>query len=182
MSAAFDYNEYDSISLALKKEESHRMLSYYRAFGWDEYERREDMRYFDIVHIKLMRRHKIPNKDRLQLLQVKMEALVNNFARVRKNKHSHSLLLGVGMGVLCVSLIALGSVLIFRKLLLSLALSFISLGAVIPFFTVAAVKRILISENKRYAEKFKEMTAGISRIIAEAKKLYSAEVENDEKE
>ena len=172
MISEFDYNEYDSISLALKNEESARMLSYYSAFGWEEYERRDDFRYFDIVHVKLKRHHKIPNKDRLQLLQVKMEASVNNFADIRKNKHASSIFLAVLLVVFSLAFIALGFFLAMRKIFISMAVSFLALGVLMPFALIPIIKKISLSECRRYAEKFKEMTAVISRIVAEARNLY----------
>ena len=57
-----DYHEYDTISIALKKEALDKMLEYYGAFGWQVYERNEDAKYFDIAHVRLVRKHKIKNK------------------------------------------------------------------------------------------------------------------------
>lgn len=175
-----DYNEYDSISLALKENESERMISYYRAFGWEVYERREDKRYFDIVHVKLKRAHKIVAKDRLQLLQVKMEYLVNSFAAARKNKHSRSLIAALTLGVFAAGFIALGVCLLAAGMLLALSISLLAFGLVSPLFIVPLVKRIFKLENKIYAVKFKEMTAGVSRIIREAEKLLGGENEKRE--
>ncbi len=170
-----DYNEYDSISLVLKENESERMLAYYRAFGWEVYERREDKRYFDILHIKLKRRHKIPNKDRLQLLQVKMEATVNSFAISRKNKHSPSLITALTVGVISLALVALGIWLLTMNLLIAMAVASITLGTVTPLFLIGVVKKMVEKENERFTVKFKEMTSEISRIISLAKKLYGGD-------
>lgn len=175
MSNEFDYNEYDSISLALKENESERMLSYYKAFGWSEYEKKEDKRYFDIVHIKLMRRHKIPNKDKLQLLQVKMESLVNSFASVRKNKHSKSVISALSLGILALGILVLGIILLINRSLIPLAVAMIILSAVSPLAIVPFVKSTVKKEKQSFAAKFKEMTSEISEIISRAKKLYGEE-------
>lgn len=175
MSNEFDYNEYDSISLALKENESERMLSYYKAFGWSEYEKQEDKRYFDIVHIKLMRRHKIPNKDKLQLLQVKMESLVNRFASVRKNKHSKSVISALSLGILALGILVIGIILLINRSLIPLAVAMIILSAVSPLAIVPFVKSTVKKEKQSFAAKFKEMTSEISEIISRAKKLYGEE-------
>jgi hypothetical protein len=179
MSNEFDYNKYDSISLALKENEYERMISYYRAFGWEEYEKNEDKRYFDIVHAKLMRPHKIENKDRLQLLQVKMEYAVNRFAQLRKNKHSRSVIFGLTLGILALGLAALGVMLLLNDVLLPLSVALLSLGLASPLFIVPFVKETANKENKSFARSFKEMTSEISEIISKAKKLCGEE--NDEK-
>lgn len=178
MKYLLDYNEYDSISLALKENESERILTYYEAFGWEIYEKREDIRYFDIIHIKLKRRHVIPNKDRLQLLQVKMEAAVNGFAIARKNKHTASVITGLTLGVFALAFLVLGIFLIIKGWLLPMAVAFITLGALAPLLLIPMIRNTVKKENDRFAAKFKAMTAEISRIISLAKKLYGGE--NDE--
>ena len=181
MKTNFDYNEYDSLSLALKANESQRMLSYYEAFGWEEYDSREDRRYFDIVHVKLKRKHKIENKDRLQLLQVKMENEVNRFAVDRKYKHSRSVSVGATLSVFSIAAIGFSTFFIIRKLVIPLAVSVGALGVVMPFITIPLVKKIVENEKKNYALKFKEMTSKISRIISEAKKLSGGLDEKSDK-
>ena len=175
MSNEFDYNEYDSISLALKENEYERMLSYYRAFGWEEYEKNEDKRYFDIVHAKLKRPHKIENKDRLQLLQVKMEYVVNRFALTRKNKHAKSVIFALTLGVFALGFVILGIMLLINELLLPLSVSLCVLGVALPLFIVPLVKETVKKEQQSFAAKFKEMTSEISEIISRAKKLYGEE-------
>ena len=175
MKENFDYNEYDILSLALKENESLRLLEYYAAFGWQEYERCEDKRYFDIIHIKLLRRHKIPNKDRLQLLQVKMENVVNRFAFARKTKHSRSIIIALSLGIFSLGLLSISIYLLINQVLpiLSISLFFVVLG--ISVGTFLAVRRIVKRENSEFMLKFKEMTSDIARIISRAKKLYRGE-------
>ncbi len=174
-SSEFDYNEYDSISLALKENESERMLGYYKAFGWEEYEIREDKRYFDIVHIKLKRRHKIRNKDRLQLLQVKMESVVNRFALARKNKHSKSIIAGLTLGVLALAFLTISIMLFVEQILIPLSAAFFIVGIALSAAIAPVVKSTVKKENQSFAVKFKEMTSEISRIIFSAEKLYGGE-------
>lgn len=177
MREELNFMDYDSISLALKEKEFERMLSYYASFGWVEYERSEDKRYFDIVHTKLKRQHKIANKDRLQLLQVKMEAEVNRFALVRKNKHSRSIITALSLGIFALALVSLGIWLLISRTLAPLAIALCALGVISPIVTVPFVKRTVAKENARFAKKFKEMTSRISRILSEAKRLSGVENE-----
>lgn len=177
MDKGYDYNEFDSISLALKEEELDKMLSYYKAFGWQEYERNEDRRYFDIVHIRLIRKHKISNKSKLQLLQVKMEAAVNRFAAVRKNKHSRSICFILTTAVLGAALAFLGLYLSFTLYqsgfkLAPLFSSISLIGVAVPLLLIPKMKALVREEKRVFLAKFKEMTSEISRIISKAKKLY----------
>ncbi len=175
MECDIDYNEYDSISLMLKENEAERILTYYAAFGWEVYEKRDDGRYFDIVHIKLKRRHSISNKDRLQLLQVEMETTVNRFAYTRKNKYSRSLISALTMGLVSLAFVIFGILLILKGSLVTLAISSIALGALTPVVFLPMIKNTVKEDRKRFALKFKAMTAEISRIISLAKNLYGEE-------
>jgi hypothetical protein len=173
-----DYNEYDSLSILIKKKESSAILSYYKSFGWEEYERRDDKRYFDILHIKLKRRHKIPNKDRLQFLQVEMENVLNTFSVFRKKRHLRSFISSLFFAFFAISLVSLGVFLIFLKLAVAFAVSLVAFGIVSAIFAFPIVKKISVSENKRYILKFKETASSISRIIFQAERLLNKKCQN----
>ena len=166
----FDYNEYDSLSVLIKRKESSAILSYYNSFGWEEYERRDDRRYFDIIHIKLKRRHKIPNKDRLQLLEIEMENAINRLAVLRGKKHWRTVAFAVLLSILSLFIAAIGVSLVLYKLS-PLGVSLIALAVLPSFFALPLLRKNFDSENKAYASKFKETTATIGRIIAKAERL-----------
>lgn len=177
-----DYHEYDTISIALKKEALDKMLEYYGAFGWQVYERNEDAKYFDIAHVRLVRKHKIKNKDALQYLQVRMEAVVNRFAAVRKNRHARSVSFGLTLSLAALGLIAGGFMLAALKggaLFVSLGVASCFAGLSIGALTVPVVRKTVRHEKTRFSSKFKEMGSEIVRIIGSAKKLYGENYEKN---
>ena len=85
-----DYNEYDHLRLTVKKDKVNEVVSAYNAFLFEEVERGEDKRYSDVFHLDLKRPHKIPNKDKLQYLQVQYEWAINKRAKAENEKHYKS--------------------------------------------------------------------------------------------
>ena len=177
-----DFEKYDTLSLVLKKEELVRMLGFYESFGWREYERLEDSKYFDIAHVRLFREHKIPNKDRLQLLQVKMETKINAFASARRKKHSKSVSIAVAFAVFGLLVFLFGMRLAFEaEKLFVFGISLSAVGLVIPLALIPAVKKCAEKENKRFASCFKTLAADMSRILSAAEKLYGGDELGSEK-
>ncbi len=177
----FDYNKYDRLSLALKADALEKMLEYYSAFGWEEYERKDDSRYIDIVHVVLYREHKIPNKDKLQLLQLRMEGAVNKFAVSRRDRHAPSLILMLAASIFGTLLIALGALLAIehRTVPMIITGSFISLvGLITPISIIPKIKRMFKAENERFMLAYREMGAVISRTISAAQRLREDKLEN----
>ncbi len=176
----YDYNKYDSISLALKADALDRMLEFYKVFGWELYEKEEDRRYFDIVHVRLIREHKIENKDKLQLLQIKMEKAVNSFAVKRRDRHAGSTVLGLTSGVFSLLLIIFG---IFSVLKLSAPLSLflgipmMAVGIILPVSLIVPLRRMLKRENKSFMAAYREMGAEISKILSKVEKIRRGENE-----
>ncbi len=171
---AFDYNSYDRLSLELKTEAKGSMLEYYLAFGWEPYLEEADSRYADIVHVDLRRPHNIPNKDRLQLLQVKMESAVNRFAIARRDRHSVSLIMSLSFALGGAVSIALGALIAFKLsglpfIILGSALALI--GLAVPLFLIPTFIRIFKNENKKYMAAYSKMGADIARIIVLAREL-----------
>lgn len=71
-----DY-ENDRIDVAVKRDKQEEFCRSYREFGWELAESRPDARYGNIVHLVFRRPHALPNKDALQLLQVRLEIVWN---------------------------------------------------------------------------------------------------------
>ncbi len=173
-----DYNTYDSISLVLKKEALENMLSYYAELGWSEYERHEDSRYFDLIHVKLVRPHKIANKDKLQLLQVKLEAAVNRLGQDRRHKHSRSVIFG--LTALVISLLFLGFgvpfVIFFDEIWqLSVGICSIVLGLLIPALLIRPFLSMIDKERDEFGKRYKKTSAEIVRIIECARRQRRGE-------
>ena len=73
--------EYDHMSLDVKRGKAEKFRHSCEDFGWQQVERRADRRYADIVHLRFRRPHAIANKDALQLLQVRLEIAWNTIGR-----------------------------------------------------------------------------------------------------
>ncbi len=168
-----DYNKYDSLSLALKSELVDKMLSYYEKLGWRVFEKYEDKKYMNIVHVTLVREHVIKNKDKLQLLQVKLESLINRMAKDRKRKHSKTLILSLSSSLFLVISLALGIFLAMRDVpaltLVGACLIFFGVGGFFAHIPVSV--KTYRNENTAYARKFKRTSAEIVRLIERANEL-----------
>lgn len=173
-----DYNEFDSISLVLKRDVLENMLSYYSELGWREYERYEDKKYFDLIHLTLVRSHKIENKDRLQLLQVRLEAAVNRIGVDRKYKHSRSTVLG--LSVLAASVVFITAAIGFGFFSsypwrTPVSISALVLGVLIPAVFVSPFCRLIRKEKDLFLKKYKKNSAEIICIIEDARRLGNEE-------
>lgn len=178
MSDSYDYRIHDRIEIAVKRGELQRLLGYYELFGWRELERRDGAHLGSVVHVELLRPHKIPNKDKLQLLQVKMEATVNSMAIAKRNKHLSSLFAGLGLSLCAIALIALGLPLAFAGRP-ALGIPLFSLGAALSFAAPLVVRRLLLREERRYSARYKAGVSEILRTLNAAVKLRGQD--SDEK-
>ncbi|MCD8309032.1 MAG: hypothetical protein LUD19_04175 [Clostridia bacterium] len=106
-----DYMNEDSLSVAVKADVAEEMKKWYSAFGWTLTEEQPDKVYIDLVHMKFARPHKIENKDRLQLLQVRFEMMLNLISRTKRRVNFLTALLCTGLFLLGAAIIGCGVVL-----------------------------------------------------------------------
>lgn len=99
---------FDTLTVSVRCEREEEIERAYAALGWTQTERTEDARYSDLAVLRLRRPHKIPHKDRLQLLQVYLEQAYNTLAIREKYKWSRSLSLGLSCGLLGITAIVAG--------------------------------------------------------------------------
>lgn len=166
-----DYWDYDSLSLSVKSENVEDIVSSYGVFGWTEKERKADKQYSDIVNVDFVRNHNIPNKNKLQYLQVVFESLVNKHALLFSRRHY------VSQAVLSVCIFT--SVLLF---VISFGLVF--LLNILPFYVLAGLvfildcaftvtyivklRKLRVSESEKFEIKSKEIDGEIGKILASA--------------
>lgn len=103
-----DYKNYDYLSVSVKSDQLSRILQCYRALGWTEIKTEEDRQYYDMNYVRLRRPHKIPNKDRLQYLQVRMESSINSLVVITNRAHIKSNAVAILCALLVVLLAAFG--------------------------------------------------------------------------
>lgn len=169
-----DYWKYDYISITVKKENAEEIIHSYGVFGYHEIEREEDKFYHDLFHCTLKRSHYLPNKDRLQFLQVQYEGLMNERARLiyRKRYKSRVYLLTALFG----SILALVSGIV-TSIICSSIIGTI-LGVVL---SVASLPALIISSKKYYSirkietenfnNKLREIENQLSAVLNEAEEL-----------
>ncbi len=99
------YNDYDNLTLYVKKVKAQQIIENYKTFGWQLVSEADNKQYEDIVDLTFERPHKTENKDELQLMQVYMEDKLNAIGKLEKNKHPKTTSFGLIFGVMGLALI-----------------------------------------------------------------------------
>jgi hypothetical protein len=172
-----DINNFDYLSISVKSERLDKIIYCYEALGWREEKREEDKKYYDMKYLLLSRPHNIPNKDRLQYLQVKMETKLNYLSCSNAYRHKGSFLLGLFLTVLGLCLLACGLFCIFgtdTSFSLPLGITLLSLGLISLAAQVYPYTIMRKKEGERATEKINTALKQIEEYVAEAEKLYGA--------
>lgn len=101
-------NELDNLTIYAKKEKVNEIISHYSSFGWIKVSEKDNNTFEDLVDITFQRKHKIKNKDELQLLQVHLEDKLNELGKAERHKHSKLTALALCCGVFGLIFIAFG--------------------------------------------------------------------------
>lgn len=112
----FDFNNYDTLNLFVKKSKHQDVIKTYKTLGWKLIDEKENNKYGDIVDLTFLRPHTLQNKDELQLMQVYVEDNLNEIAKLERNKHSKTTGLGLFLGFITLVLLALGIYLIVTNI------------------------------------------------------------------
>lgn len=171
-----DIFQNDYLSVDLKTDVAEEMIGYYRSFGWEKLEQSDDRRYFDLIHVTFCRPRRIPHKDRLQYLQVTMEAEVNRRNWKHRTKNGGSAVLSMLLSFLATGLLITG--LLFGMAggtwwirLLGFALSAGIFGGTL----IAAyfIKKLMKKENRNYRLYARQTRAALIAIGQEAEALLA---------
>lgn len=159
-----DFRNTDFLKVAVKREKLRELEQRYACFGWTETECVDDKLYDNITELTFCRPHKIPEKDRLQLLQVDMEMAMNEFSKTERNKHSVSTAISLTIGTFAAVFIIGGILLI---LLLSSVWSISSgiLMMLIGALSIALLIPHIIKMRKREEERFEKILLESERVI-----------------
>lgn len=185
----------DRLSITLKKQKRVELIARYEAFGWQVAEEQDDRLYSDLVHLTLCRPHTIAHKDRLQYLQVCMEADVNLLAKKERRRHAGAIALGLFCGLACLIACACGLWLVFTQNSIPLRVAgglSIAAGLFLAVCTVLAARRCVRRENlaflkieaelKRHlASLHREALALTGKTPAQGKKAPPTDCQRDEK-
>jgi len=169
------YNDYDTLTLYVKKLKASEIIDSYKTFGWVLTSEVENSKYEDIVDLSFERPHKIENKDELQLMQVYMEEKLNNIGKLEIHKHSRSSAFGLFFGIIGLFLMIFGSILCFDFLLpkeLILGIVLLSVGFIFGVITAICLPKIIKFENKHYEEIYAKLEDELTSICKKAEYLY----------
>ena len=172
------YNDFDTLTLYVKKLKAVEIIESYKTFGWELVEECENKRYEDIVDLTFNRPHKIKNKDELQLLQIYMENNLNAKAKLEKNKHQKSTSFGLIFGVLGLILMLNGFLHIFGvlegfKLIGGIVIA--SIGFMFLITTLIVIPKLLNKEHSYFKEKHALYEHEIDEICKKATSLLGGE-------
>lgn len=167
-----DYGHYDYMTVAVKTDKSAELVSNYRIFGWRELETRDDNQYDDIRHSSFQRRHKLPNKDRLQYLQVCMEEELNSIGRNKHGMNARITLVSFVFGLLGSGLVTAGilSIVLLATVAAIVCGAFLTaLGTGVLLALYPLVKKTTRKEKNRFSKSSEVSNAEIAAICEEAK-------------
>ena len=175
-----NYNEYDKLKLYVKKKKSNEIIKNYDAFQWKLIERAENVIYEDIEDLTFVRKHKIENKDELQLLQVYMEERLNEAGKLERNKYSKTTSFGLCFGIIGALLILLGTLCcinVFNFMPMAGGITCISMG-VILIIGLVFLPKIIKREKTDYSLNIKEINEQVEEICNKAKLLVGGDKED----
>lgn len=178
-----DYKNYDYLCVTVKREALAYLESFYLALGYETIEEEEHRIYFNEINVTFRRPHKVKNKDRLQLLQIYIESLVNDFGKYSSRRRPHALAFGISTCFLSAALVALGLALAFAFGIDTASMRFIwgisaaCSGAAL--FTVFYFLALHISRREGEYRKLRsgEIMSELNEIIKRAKPLLAANAE-----
>ena len=170
-----DHKNYDYLTITAKVEREEEIIAYYATLGWEKVKVTEDKRFFDLDVVEFRRPHKVENKDRLQLLQVKLETLLNTYGALRHKRKAKSTTFGLFGGIFGCIAIAAGIALLVTEIgqLTATIAGIILLIAGVAVLTVGGVfmRRVIEAGAREYSERMRSILNGIDDICRQADAL-----------
>ena len=127
---------------------------------------------------EILRKHKIENKDELQLLQVYMEERLNNVGKLEKNRNSKATAFGLGVGVFGFLLLIFGLMCCFQCfLLLNLTISIICscVGLILVIIFTIFLPKISKKEKSDFITNKQKIETEINEICKKALSLIGGD-------
>jgi len=173
-----NYKDFDKLSLYVKKYKAEEIIEHYKNFNWKLVSESENKKYEDIVDLTFIRKHKIENKDELQLLQVYMEERLNNVGKLEKNRNSKATAFGLGVGVFGLLLLIFGLMCCFQCfLLLNLTMSIICscIGLILVIIFAIFLPKISKKEKSDFITNKQKIETEINEICKKALSLIGGD-------
>lgn len=175
-----DHDNYDYLSVSLKRAYADMIMKCYLALGWEDVHTEADKDYADMKYVLFSRPHAIANKDRLQYIQVRMENVLNRASERSIKKHRKSTALAVLFGILGLVFTAAGLclALILQAFIAQICgWICVGLGAVFLLGLIYPLTKVRRDENKRLKIKLEQDYILFDKLVREAAELTSAKVE-----
>ena len=170
-----DHKNYDYLTITAKVEREEEIIASYATLGWEKVKVTEDKRFFDLDVVEFRRPHKVENKDRLQLLQVKLETLLNTYGALRHKRKAKSTTFGLFGGIFGCIAIAAGIALLVTEIgQLTATIAGIILliaGVAVPTVVGVFMRRVIETEARDYSERMTSILNGIDDICRQANAL-----------
>lgn len=177
-----NYEEFDYMRLIVKNEVFDKIVSQYAFFGWEVDEVKEGNEFFETKELTLKRKHKICQKDKLQLEQVYMENEYVKLDKLIRTKYAFSSAFGLTVGLLTLALIVCNIFFAVRSgslVVYILSGIIFAVGLVILAMLLYAVFKIKKREENDFLNKTEQIKKKITEISMTAKQLLESD-ENGE--
>lgn len=172
----------DKLSVAIKADVAEEIKGAYCALGWELKEEYDDERYGDLVHMDFTRPHLVAEKDRLQLLQVRLEVAVNFLGRTRIYTRARSVAVGLFFGILGAAFVVLGLLAAIKtNSVIFLAGGVALMSAGVSCWLIAAISgtMLLKKDKERYSALIAVVHENIRSVMSEAVKITGVSLAAD---
>ena len=171
----YDYNKHDKLVIVIKKALKKQILSAYSFFKWEEVQSKRFLHLKMFEQVVLIRPHNIPNKDRVQYLQVCFERQLDKLSKSYTFKNLKSILLGLFLCVFSFLSILFGVILMVENYL-ALGGVIIALAVVSLFCFSVFIAKIRRKENKAFNYKSQTILQQSEKVLQEAKELLEVDL------
>lgn len=162
--------EKDSIELFVNKASLSDAKYYYSQFGWVVKEEKVEGFTGNLYSLKLERDHFIPDKDRLQKLEVAFEMNVKDLNKAKKRRDRAPFVLSIFTFVPGVLLVLLGVLFWFydSNIARGVDIALISVGSLLFVLFCGFLFPLVMAEEKRFQKVFVALSKERRKIIGEA--------------
>lgn len=177
MKTAFDYHSFDKMEIAVKTNKEKQLIKDYALFGFTVVDRYADKIYSDVAHVTFTRPHKIPNKDKLQLLQIYYENYVNDESELEKNKHTKSGTFAASAFLSGLILLCLGVIFIFATPIIINVIGYVlaALSVAVVVLMLTRIRKLVRKENEDFKFKTDAIKRNINSVLKTARALTEGE-------
>ena len=177
MQETYNYHDYDKMEIAVKTAKEKRLIEDYALFGFKLIDRYADKVYSDVAHLTFIRPHKIPNKDKLQLLQIYYENYINDESELEKNKRTKSGTFAASALLSGLILLCLGVIFIFATPIVINVIGYIlsALSVTVVVLMLVKIKKIIKLENEDFKFKTDAIKRNINSVLKTARALTEGE-------